>query len=41
MANLGNVNLEAIEEYEEVEKRFAELDNQRTDLITAKAKLEH
>ena len=37
---LGNVNVSAIEEYKEVKERFDFLDNQMTDLKTAKAELE-
>jgi len=38
--SLGNVNLEALAELEELEKRFQTLSDQRNDLTSAKASLE-
>jgi len=38
--NLGNVNINAIEEYKRVEERYKFLDNQREDLVNARNSLE-
>jgi chromosome segregation protein len=40
IANLGNVNLEALDELEQLESRYKNLSDQHHDLVSAKASLE-